>query len=88
MTLVHIYCDGACSGNPGRGLMELTAAIEGLKALKFPCEVEIFSDSQYLCYTMAKGWKRKANLDLWQEIDRLCQLHQVTWTWLGRNSTP
>ncbi|MEG3842613.1 RNase H family protein [Microcoleus sp. herbarium14] len=116
MTSVHIYCDGACSGNPGPGgwaaylsvpgkpeadklicghadattnnRMELTAAIEGLKALKFPCQVEVFSDSQYLCYTLAKNWKRKANTELWAEIDKLATIHSITWTWLARNSTP
>ncbi|PSB52156.1 ribonuclease HI [filamentous cyanobacterium Phorm 6] len=116
MKSVHIYCDGACSGNPGPGgwaaylsvpsrpeadklicghadsttnnRMELIAAIEGLKALKSPCQVEVYSDSQYLCYTLAKNWKRKANLDLWAEIDRLETIHSITWTWLARNSTP
>lgn len=116
MNSVHIYCDGACSGNPGPGgwaaylsvpgkpevdkticghvddttnnRMEMLAAIEGLKSLKFACKVELFSDSQYLCHTMAKNWKRKVNLDLWAEIDRLCQQHQVIWTWTPRNSTP
>ena len=117
MTSVHIYCDGACSGNPGPGgwaaylsvpgrpgtdkligghvdapttnnRMELTAAIEGLKALKSPCQVEVFSDSQYLYYTLAKNWKRKANLDLWAEIDRLANIHSIMWIWVARNSTP
>lgn len=66
--------------------MELTAAIEALKALKEPCEVLIISDSQYLVYTMTRGWKRKLNHDLWDELDRLCAIHQVTWKWVrGHN---
>ena len=43
--------------------MELTAAIEGLKALKKPCKVTLFSDSTYVVNTMAKSWKRNANQD-------------------------
>ncbi|MEG4445108.1 ribonuclease H [Microcoleus sp. AT9_B5] len=68
--------------------MELMAAIEGLKALKQPCKVTIFSDSAYVVNTMAKGWKRKANQDLWEEVDKLVKVHEVTWIWLARNSTP
>jgi ribonuclease HI len=60
--------------------MELTAAIEGLSNLKTECEVELFSDSTYLCYTMARNRKRNANHDLWQQLDRLASIHQVTWT--------
>jgi len=67
--------------------MELTAAIEGLKALKKPCIVTLFSDSTYLVNTMAKNWKRNANTDLWEELDKLVKVHDVTWLWLQRNST-
>jgi ribonuclease HI len=80
--------------------MELTAAIEALRALKRPCEVNIYSDSSYLiqCFNekwmetwKRNGWKRAKkiknrvayepvmNLDLWQELDRLLQTHQVQW---------
>ena len=68
--------------------MELTAAIEGLKALKKPCIVTLFSDSTYVVNTMAKNWNRKANQDLWEELDNLVKIHEVTWLWLPRNSTP
>jgi ribonuclease HI len=73
--------------------MELTAAIEGLKALKESCEVELFSDSAYLVngfeegwlYNWKKnGWKNKSkeevkNIDLWKELDSLCSHHKVKW---------
>lgn len=74
--------------------MELTAAIEGLKALKEPCRVKLYSDSAYLVDALQKGWlwgwkkngwargKEKdelKNTDLWQEIERLIQLHTVEW---------
>ena len=66
--------------------MELMAAIKGLKALKFPSEVELYSDSQYLINTMTKNWKRKANKDLWQELDELCSQHQVEFFWVKGHS--
>ncbi|MEG4857121.1 ribonuclease HI [Microcoleus sp. K1-B6] len=68
--------------------MELTAAIEALKALKKPCKVTLFSDSTYVVNTMAKCWKRNANQDLWEELDKLVKVHDITWLWLSRNSTP
>lgn len=68
--------------------MELTAAIEGLKALHSFCEVEIVSDSTYLCHTMTKNWKRRANHDLWDLLDALVSTYSVTWIWKPRNSTP
>ena len=68
--------------------MELTAAIEGLKALKKPCKVTLFSDSTYVIHTMIKSWNRNANQDLWEELDKLAEVHDITWLWLSRNSTP
>lgn len=75
--------------------MELQAVIEGLKALKRPCVVEIYTDSQYVQKGMtewlrgwkAKGWKTAArkpvkNADLWQELDAQVQKHKVTWHWV------
>lgn len=73
--------------------MELQAAIEGLKALKEPCEVEIFSDSSYLVNAFEKdwignwkvnGWINKSkdevkNIELWKELDRLRSIHKVAW---------
>src|SRR5579872_4280258 len=74
--------------------MELTAAIEGLRALREPCEVEVVTDSEYLKQGITQwihGWKRNGwktsskkpvvNQDLWEELDRLVNKHKVTWTW-------
>lgn len=58
--------------------MEISAAIEGLKAIKYPCQVDVYTDSQYLIKAMSGG-KRKANTDLLEQLDQLCQVHQVTW---------
>lgn len=69
--------------------MEITAAIMALRALNRPCEVTLCTDSQYVAYTMSKGWSRKANVDLWQQLDDLVyvdffneQGHKVTWEWV------
>lgn len=73
--------------------MELTAAIEGLKALKFACSVKLYSDSAYLINAfrqnwlgnwLANGWlnaqkKPVENRDLWEELLRLSHMHQVEW---------
>ena len=74
--------------------MELTAAIEGLRALKEKCEVEVVTDSEYLKNGITQwihgwkknGWKTKArtpvvNQDLWTELDQMVASHDVKWTW-------
>ena len=76
--------------------MELTAAIEGLSALKEPCQVTLYSDSKYLVDAITKGWAvgwrsrgwRKAdkqpalNVDLWQRLLDLLEQHEVTFVWV------
>jgi ribonuclease HI len=74
--------------------MELTAAIEGLRAIKEPCEVEVITDSEYVKNGITQwihGWKRKGwltsakkpvmNSDLWRELDDEVSHHKTTWTW-------
>lgn len=79
--------------------MELLAAIEGLTALREPCEVTITTDSQYvrkgitewLANWKRNGWRTAAkepvkNADLWQRLDEQNQRHKVTWHWVkGHN---
>jgi ribonuclease HI len=73
--------------------MELTAVIEGLRALKRPVSVEIITDSKYVGQGLTewmpkwkgRGWKLPGNkpvknLELWQELDRLASLHKITFT--------
>ncbi|GAA5219264.1 ribonuclease HI [Corallincola platygyrae] len=75
--------------------MELLAAIEGLKALTQTCRVDVTTDSQYVRQGITQwihGWKRNGwrtkdkqavkNCDLWQQLDQLCQSHQVEWHWV------
>jgi ribonuclease HI len=74
--------------------MELTAAIEGLRLLKEPCEVEVVTDSEYVKNGITQwihGWKRNGwktsakkpvvNQDLWTELDQLVSKHTIHWTW-------
>ena len=75
--------------------MELTAAIEALRALKEPCEVELHTDSQYLRLGItewlpqwkARGWRTASkkpvkNTDLWRDLDRAAQSHRIKWRWV------
>jgi ribonuclease HI len=74
--------------------MELAAAIEGLRALREPCEVEIVTDSEYVMKGITEwihGWKRRGwmtsgkkpvmNRDLWTRLDALAEYHKPRWTW-------
>ncbi len=126
---IHLFTDGACSGNPGPGgwayilrdpatgkekegygyspdttnnRMELQAVIEGLGALKKPCQVELFTDSVYVGKGMEEwmagwkrnGWKRKQkgrlvpvkNQEFWVQLDELLQSHDVKYTRVAGHS--
>lgn len=76
-------------------MMELTAVIEGLRALKEPCTVALHVDSTYVMQgvqTWMAGWKRNGwltkdkkpvkNQELWQELDVEVARHDVTWHWV------
>src|SRR5690606_38698135 len=75
--------------------MELTAAIQALSALKEPCKVELYTDSNYVRDGISgwiEGWKRNGwrtsdrkpvkNAELWQALDEARRRHQVTWHWV------
>ena len=83
--------------------MELMAAIVGLEALTKPCNVTLYSDSQYLVKAfnehwiegwMKKGWKRGKNepvknVDLWKRLLKAKEQHNVTFVWVkGHNGHP
>ena len=66
--------------------MEMTAVIKGLEAVDPSDKVLISSDSTYVINTMTKGSKRKANHDLWEQLDRLVGSRNVSWRWVrGHN---
>lgn len=126
---VHLFTDGACSGNPGPGgwgyilrhlrsgkemeksggeaestnnRMELTAVVEGLRALSRPCYVELFTDSVYVGKGMTEwmpkwksnGWKRREgrslkpvkNEDLWRLLDAQMARHRIKYTRVAGHS--
>ena len=72
--------------------MEVLAVIEGLKRLRYPCKVEVFSDSAYTVNAFLNGWiyawkkngwkkadgKPVLNIDLWEELYSLTRTHEVT----------
>ena len=79
--------------------MELTAAIESLAALKRPCRVQLFTDSQYvrngimqwLPQWKTRGWKTAdkkpvKNADLWVRLEQEIERHDVTWHWVRGHS--
>lgn len=81
--------------NTTNNRMELTAVIQGLAALKRPCIVNIYTDSQYVKNGMqqwihnwkARGWKTAAkqpvkNIELWQALDEAVSKHQIQWHWV------
>ena len=109
-----MFCDGACSGNPGPGgwgallrygtrerelsggaadttnnRMELTALLEGLRALKEPCAVAVTTDSQYLANGVNKGWARGWQRNGWVKSDKKPALNADLWeallTEIGRH---
>jgi len=122
---IELYCDGACTGNPGPGAwcailrygkrekvlcggqahttnnrMELTALIEGLRALREPCRVRVWSDSEYVANGVNKGWARgwqrngwrkrdkkpALNPDLWEALLGEIDRHEVTIHWVRGHS--
>ena len=75
--------------------MELTAVLSGLKTLNRPCDVVIYTDSQYVKNGMESwihnwkknGWKTAGrqpvkNADLWQQLDEQVARHRVRWQWV------
>ncbi len=78
--------------------MELLAVIAGLKSIKNPSEVTVFSDSKYVVDSVEKGWvfgwvkkgfKDKKNKDLWIQFLELNKIHKVKFIWIkGHNDHP
>lgn len=79
--------------------MELTAAIEGLRRLKRPCTVDLYTDSQYVRLGITEwlaNWKRKGwrnaskkpvkNQDLWRALDEETARHEIRWHWVKGHS--
>jgi len=93
---VRELCDGEMETTNNR--MELTAALRALQALKEPCEVEMYTDSQYVkngLTSWIKNWKKNnfqrkdggkwkpvLNAELWKELDAEAARHEIDWRWV------
>jgi len=79
--------------------MELTAVIRALEALKRPCRIEVYTDSQYVQKGITewiKGWKARGwrtaakepvkNVDLWKLLDEEVKPHEIEWVWVRGHS--
>lgn len=94
------YIRGDCEDTTNNR-MELQAVISGLRALKYPCNVELYSDSQYIVNAFNKGWlsnwKRFGwttsagspvkNQDMWEELCILTKKHNVKFHWVKGHSS-
>ena len=83
------------AGDTTNNRMELTAALEALHALTKPCQIDFYTDSEYLKNGITRWmsvWKRKSwktsakqpvkNQALWQALDEAVQGHQISWHWV------
>lgn len=82
--------------NSTNNRMELRAIIVGLEALKEPCQVDVYSDSQYIVNAIEKGWAKRwrsngwkrnkvelaKNIDLWTKLLDLLEKHKVRVFWV------
>lgn len=79
--------------------MELTAVIKALEALKFKCQIELYTDSKYVLQGITEwmaNWKKRnwrtagkkpvKNVDLWQKLDALVIEHDINWHWVKGHS--
>jgi len=66
--------------------MEITAALEGVLRTPQGAEVAIYTDSQYLFGCATRGWQRRANRDLWEQLDEAISQRKVRWQWLERDT--
>lgn len=62
--------------------MEITAVIEALEAIPQGASAVVHSDSEYVVKTMTKGWKRNANKDLWERLERAASARNVEFRWV------
>ncbi len=93
-----------CGGEPGttNNRMEMMAVIQALATLKRPCEIDLYTDSQYVqkgITEWVRGWKSRGwktadkkpvkNEDLWRQLDEAAARHKIKWHWVrGHNGHP
>ncbi|XP_011861209.1 PREDICTED: ribonuclease H1-like [Vollenhovia emeryi] len=85
--------------NTTNNKMELTAVVNGLKALKFSCNINLYTDSLYIKHGITEwinkwkvnGWKTSnkksvKNMELWKELDNVASQHEIDWKWVKAHS--
>lgn len=87
--------------NTTNNRMEIQGVIAGLEALKVPCNVELYSDSKYVIDALRLGWAKKwrsnnwmrsgnqpaCNIDLWEKLLKLVEIHNVNYHWVKGHAT-
>jgi ribonuclease HI len=73
-------------GHGTNNTAELLAVIHALEALNRPCEVNVYSDSQWVVKCGSREWQRKANMDLWKRYNDASERHIVRLHWIRKDS--
>lgn len=73
---------GKYLGNATNQQAEIAAACVGLSSLTEPCKVRLLSDSRYVVETMSGNFRKKANLDWWEKLEKSAQQHKIKWEWV------
>ena len=83
-----------CVDDSTNNRMELLAAIMALQSLKVECEIDLYTDSQYLIKGITQWiyrwkdiqWKNVKNIDLWKKLDECTSRHKIQWHWVKGHS--
>lgn len=67
---------------------EVLAIVHALEALKEPCQVTIYSDSQYAVNCGNREWHRSSNIDIWKQFDLAAARHEVKLCWIRKDTHP
>src|SRR6476660_8206133 len=73
---------GEYLGNATNQQAEIHAAYLGLRNLKEPCRVRVFSDSRYVVETMTGNFRKKTNHEWWEKLAEAASKHQIEWQWI------
>lgn len=89
---IHLSGGEPHTTNNRMEMMAIIKALEWLhenvnKGALADCRIRIYSDSNLLMGTLNKGWKRKANTDLWAQIDKLRAWLNIEWIWVKAHAT-
>jgi ribonuclease HI len=77
----HNRAVGEYLGHATNNQAEIIAAAIGLEMLRYPCEVEVITDSRYVVETQSGRYREKKNHEYWQRLREAAGRHKVKWTW-------